>query len=113
MKLKVKAFVKQAGASFKISPYLESLRFNEKLYNKAGAAAVKALNEAYGADNELVLTFNMSAKFQTPYATIDMPKEDNTTWEALDLVAEALNEFFSSVEVVESRHGDLQVTFRD
>lgn len=101
-----------AGAAYEFNGYLESRRFNAKLYHKVGKEIVQKLNEYLGAENTAKVEFGMSAKYQTPYVILS-GIDDGRLYNAADVVAEVLDEYFSSPDIDDDRDGEVKISFRD
>jgi hypothetical protein len=101
-----------SGATYSFDSYIESRRFNRKVYEKAAKNACRLIDERFGTKGANVeLIYGMSAKYQTPYCRIK--SSENNAWDIADLVAEAFEKYFSSVSVEEDSMGEPKVTFQD
>jgi hypothetical protein len=102
------------NVTFCFDSYLESRKFNRKVYTKAAESAIKLIKErmVVPRNERINLKFGMSAKYQTPYVIIETEMIQER-WTAADIVEEAFDDYFNSIHIQESNGGDAELTFAD
>lgn len=102
------------NVTFCFDAYLESRKFNRKVYTKAAESAIKLIKErmVVPRNERINLKFGMSAKHQTPYVIIETEMIQER-WTAADIVEEAFDDYFSSIHIQETMGGDAELTFND
>ena len=101
-----------------ISDYMESRRYNRKLYARLLKKLEEILENAPTNIPEIIFTISMSAKFQTPYIKVESPEgpvflRDNAMGYIKEQVEQALDDVGFSFDKVEDKRGAFFIGFKD